>query len=116
MQEPTTCWLVAISGAVAKEAEIRDADDKLITTGTLATGYEVKNNGRTYTVVKLGDVNGDGKLTPADSTAVLRYYVGLDKLSNAKKSAADTNRDGKYTPADSTVILRTYVGLQNIDL
>ena len=63
-----------------------------------------------------GDVNGDGKMTPADSTVVLRSYVGLDKITDCEKSAADTNGDGKVTPADSTVILRAYVGLQNIEI
>ena len=93
-----------------------DTNNKPIEKGNLATGYKVKNNNRTYTVIKLGDVNGDGKVTPADSTAVLRCYVGLDKITSAEKSAADTNRDGKVAPADSTVILRKYVGLQNIEL
>ena len=79
-------------------------------------GYTIKYKGTSYTVVKQGDVNGDGKLTPADSTVVLRAYVGLDSISNAEKSAADTNKDGKLTPADSTVILRTYVGLENLEI
>ena len=27
------------------------------------------------------DTNGDGKITPADSTYILRAYVGLEKIS-----------------------------------
>lgn len=101
---------------VASDAVIKDSSGKEVTSGNIGTGYTIKYNGQTYTVVKKGDTNGDGKLTPADSTVVLRAYVGTSKLSTAAKSAADTNGDGKLTPADSTVILRTYVGLTNIKI
>ena len=100
----------------ASDATIKNTSGKTVTSGNIGTGYTVKYKGITYTVVKLGDVNGDGKMTPADSTVVLRTYVGLDGISSSKKSAADANGDGKLTPADSTVILRAYVGLENIEI
>ena len=64
----------------------------------------------------IGDSNCDGKVTPADSTIILRAYVGLVNLSGEATVAADTNNDGKVTPADSTTILRAYVGLNNISI
>ena len=100
----------------ASDAIIKNSSGKEVTSGNIATGYTIKYNGTTYTVVKLGDTNGDGKMTPADSTVILRAYVGLEGVSNAAKSAADTNGDGKMTPADSTVILRAYVGLGNVEI
>ena len=100
----------------ASDATIKNTSGKTVTSGNIGTGYTVKYKGITYNVVKLGDVNGDGKMTPADSTVVLRTYVGLDGISSSKKSAADANGDGKLTPADSTVILRAYVGLENIEI
>lgn len=100
----------------ASDAIITNASGKELNSGNIATGYKIKYNGTTYTVVKLGDTNGDGKMTPADSTVILRAYVGLEGISNAEKSAADTNGDGKLTPADSTVILRAYVGIGNIEV
>ena len=100
----------------ASSATIKNANGSMVTSGNIGTGYTVKYNGANYTVVKLGDVNGDGKMTPADSTVILRNYVGLEGISSSEKSAADTNGDGKLTPADSTVILRAYVGLENIEI
>ena len=100
-----------LSGAVVK-----DAKGKKVTSGNIGTGYTIEYDGEKYTVVKLGDTNGDGKMTPADSTVILRKYVGLQDISSAENSAADTNGDGKVTPADSTTILRAYVGLQNIEI
>lgn len=100
-----------LSGAVVK-----DSKGKKVTSGNIGTGYTIEYDGEKYTVVKLGDTNGDGKMTPADSTVILRKYVGLQDISSAENSAADTNGDGKVTPADSTTILRAYVGLQNIEI
>ena len=55
-------------------------------------------------------------MTPADSTAILRGYVGLSGMTSAGKEAADADGDGKMTPADSTRILRAYVGLEKISI
>ena len=100
----------------ASGAVIKNASGKIVTSGNVGTGYKITYNGKTFTVVKLGDTNGDGKMTPADSTVILRNYVGLDSVSSAEKKAADTNGDGKVTPADSTVVLRAYVGLEDIEV
>lgn len=87
-----------------------------IKTGNVGTGYIVSIDEKEYVIVVKGDTNCDGKITPADSTAILKEYVGISKLSDAAKLAADTNKDGKITPADSTLILRAYVGLNNISI
>ncbi len=101
---------------VASDVVIKNIAGKEITSGNIGTSYTIKVDGQTYTVIKKGDTNGDGKMTPADSTIVLKGYVGSAKLSNAAKLAADTNGDGKMTPADSTAILKSYVGLTNINI
>lgn len=92
---------------------IKKADGDLI-----GTGFKVKDKtaNKEYTAIVLGDVNGDGKITPADSTVILRAYTGLSQLSDNAKLAGDVNRDGKITPADSTVVLRAYVGLTTVKL
>lgn len=95
---------------------IKNSSGTIITTGNIGTDYTVTINDKTYVVIKLGDVNGDGRVTPADSTVILRTYVGLNKLSDTRKIAADTNHDGKVIPADSTIVLRAYVKLQEIKL
>lgn len=56
----------------------------------------------------LGDVNGDGVITPNDAQMALQYYVEvLDSLPNI--DAADFNRDGEITPSDAQAILMAYV-------
>lgn len=98
--------------------EVYSGQTKLQGTSNLATGYILKDisNNKQYIVIVLGDANGDGKLTPADSTVILRAYVGLRQLNVVETLSADVNGDGKTTPADSTVVLRAYVGLTSIKL
>ena len=95
---------------------VKNAEGTEVESGNIGTGYVVTIGENAYTAIKLGDANSDGKVTPADSTVILRAYVGLNNLTDAQKFAVDVNKDGKMTPADSTVILRQYVGLTNIDI
>ena len=95
---------------------VKNASGAAVTTGNVGTSYTITIGDKTYTIVKLGDANGDGKITPADSTVILRAYVGLNTLNENAKLAANVNSDQKITPADSTVILRAYVGLESIKI
>ena len=93
--------------------------------GVIKTGEELAGTGaklkdkttnKEYTIISIGDLNGDGRLTPADSTVALRSYAGLNQVTNEVGLAGDVNKDGRITPADSTVILRAYAGLTNINI
>ena len=114
-QEPTEKFKIEETNIVAIPGiAITDINENA--TGELKTGAKIKVADKEYTVVVKGDTNGDGKMTPTDSTFVLRSYVGTKELSAEEKLAADTNRDGKITPADSTIILKAYIGLQNLEI
>ena len=56
-----------------------------------------------------GDIDFDGKVTPADARKALRAAVGLEKLSEAQKIAGDVDNDGKVTAADARAILNQSV-------
>lgn len=114
--EPQTTVEVIKEKYTDKEISVKNAEGTIVTEGNIATGYHITIEGKNYTIIKMGDINGDGKITPADSTVILRAYVGLSQLSDIAKLASDTNKDGKITPADSTVILRAYVGLTKIEI
>ncbi len=98
--------------------EVTKNGEKKSDTDIIGTGYKLKDtkNNKEYTIIVKGDTNGDGKVTPADSTIALRTYVGLNSISDVEKLAGDLNGDGKITPADSTIVLRAYVGLTDINL
>ena len=69
--------------------------------------------GITYTIVLMGDVDGDGEISAADANA-LRHAAKLDSLEGPYFLAADMNRDGKVLPNDARKILRIEGCLTNL--
>lgn len=63
------------------------------------------------TTVLMGDVNFDGRITPADALKVYKASIGRLELNDLEKSVADMNSDGKLTPSDALKIYK--IGLGN---
>lgn len=84
------------------EAKIKNSKGTEITGKTLiSTGDKIfLEEKEAYTLVKLGDVTGDGKVTSADYVRIKNYLRSKATLTNAEKSAADPTNDGKITSAD----------------
>ncbi len=59
--------------------------------------------------MKLGDVNGDDNVTPADAIMILYCYFGVEQ-TGFNVAAADINGDGNITPADAIEALYIYFG------
>ena len=59
-----------------------------------------------------GDVNGDGRVTPADAIMILYHYFNVNQ-NGFKIQAADLNGDGNITPADAIETLYKYFGNGN---
>lgn len=55
----------------------------------------------------LGDVNGDGKVTPSDAIMTLYHYFNVEQATFNTK-AADVNGDGIISPADAIETLYMY--------
>lgn len=53
---------------------------------------------------KIGDTNGDGKISVTDATQIQKHLAKILKLEGAELEVADTNGDGKVTVADATQI------------
>ena len=71
----------------------------------------MKKTGATYTifinrepVVLWGDVNGDGKITTDDATAVQKYSIDMPVDEIFNKDVADVNADGRVSILDVTCI------------
>lgn len=100
----------------SSDAIIKNASGKTITSGNIGTGYTVKIGGTTYTVVKKGDVNGDGKSTSSDYVKIKNYIMGSNSLSNVAKSGADVNSDGKVNSSDYVKVKNYIMGKGNINI
>ena len=58
----------------------------------------------------LGDVNGDGTISPADAIMILYHYFGVAQ-KGFFKAVADINGDGTISPADAIEALYKYFGV-----
>ena len=59
---------------------------------------------------KPGDVNGDGKLSPADYVMIKNHIMKVKVLNGTQLKAADANVDGKVSPADYVVVKNKIMG------
>lgn len=115
MCEPDTTVSNILSKA--SDAVIKDANGKTVTSGNIGTGYTIKYNGRTYTVVKLGDTTGNGTIDSADLLAVQRHLIGKRKITDKYQlDAADATNNGKVDSADLLAIQRELLGKIKITL
>ena len=85
---------------IAPNTAITDIPKATLIGDVLGTGAKVKIEDKEYTLVVLGDVNGDGKITPADYVRIKNDIMETTPLEGIYKIGADVNRDGKITPAD----------------
>ena len=91
-------------------------EGKEVTEGNIATGYVITIEKETYTVVKLGDVNGDGKVKATDYMTIKNYIMDEFAMSKAQEKAADVNKDGKIKATDYMTIKNHIMEVANIIL
>ena len=83
----------------------------------LATGSTVTIGDKTYTVVKLGDINGDGYIDSGDTFVIKQVIKEVKNLENDNyKKAADVNFDGYIDSGDSFLLKREVMEIQSIYL
>lgn len=114
---------------VIKQYEIKDSNI-IIAPGTnisvipgatnsssiFGTGAKIDFEGKAYNLIMLGDVNGDGNITPSDYVKVKNKIMGSNNMDNIAEMAADANRDGKISPADYVKIKNQIMGASKITL
>ena len=100
----------------ASGATIKNTGGKTVTSGNIGTGYTIKYNGTSYTVVKLGDVDGSGTVTAGDYVKIKNYIMDKGSLNSTAKQGADVNSDGKVTAGDYVQIKNHIMGKGKITL
>ena len=60
-----------------------------------------------------GDINGDGKITITDVSALKVHLVGIREIATEHQTYADINADGKVTVTDLSQLKGKIVGLNN---
>lgn len=101
---------------VSPNAIIKNASGKEVASGNVGTGYTVKVDGRTFTIIKKADVDGDGKMTAADYVKIKNSIMGKGALSANAKLGADVDGDGKVTAGDYVKIKNSIMGKGTISI
>ncbi|MGI6773434.1 MAG: dockerin type I domain-containing protein [Acutalibacteraceae bacterium] len=91
--------------------EAKGFDYGVVISKLSGSGFTVWGKCPFITYLEKYDVDGDGKVTPADARAVLRHSARLIKLTAAEQYSADVNSDGKVDAADARLIMRQSQGL-----
>lgn len=100
---------VANIKAVAKDAIIKKGDTVIADTANVGTGYTLTLKDKTYTIVVLGDVNGDGKASAGDYVLIKNHIMQTNLIKDsANQNAADVNKDGKISAGDY-VLIKNYI-------
>jgi uncharacterized protein YgiM (DUF1202 family) len=104
--------LAKYSSAVIKDKSGKQITDKSVKVGT---GYTITVDGKAYTIIKLGDANGDGKINSADLFNIVKHLKGTT-LNAAFVKASDCNNDGKVNSADLLKIVKCLKSTDSITL
>lgn len=63
---------------------------------------------------KLGDVNGDNKITSMDYVMIKNHILKISLLNGTKAKAADVNKDGRISSMDYVMVKNHILGIQLI--
>lgn len=95
---------------------VKNKDGKQITSGNLGTGYTVTVDDKIYTIVKKGDVNGDGIASVVDAVQMLNTVKGTKKLEGVYKEAALIKNNSSFNVTDVVSLLNYIKGTAKLSL
>lgn len=100
---------VDVTGKNNENQEISDVNS------SIGTGSKVNVGDKEYSIVKYGDIDGNGSIDARDSLRILKYVVGEYNLDEKVYFyAADVSKDNSADARDSLRILKYVVGEYDI--
>ena len=63
-----------------KTIVVKDSSGKVVSSGNVGTGYTITIDNKTYTIVKMGDANGDNKVNSFDYIRIRNYIMGSKSI------------------------------------
>lgn len=88
-----------------KEYVIKNVDKELTEEDNIATGNVLEDDeGKIFTLIVLGDLNQDGKLSLSDISLERKYILKMIDLSEIQKLATDVNFDNNISLTDISIM------------
>ena len=95
---------------------VKKADGTVVESGNLGTGYTITVGDKTYTVVKMGDVDSDGMVSSSDYISIKIYIMQGTGIEGIQTDAADINKDGNISSSDYIDIKNNIMGKEYITI
>ncbi len=99
---------------VAPTTKLADIPKATLTGEIFGTGAKIKLEDKEYTLIMLGDANGDGTIDSADLLKIVKHLKDISKMDIEK--AADANGDGAIDSADLLKIVKYLKGMTTISI
>ena len=109
--EPETPAKYKLDGSfiiVAPGTKIEDIEGATNNSENFVTGSKISLEETEYTLVILGDVNGDGKVKATDYILIKNYIMDGTGLNEYQLKAADVNKDQKVKATDY-ILIKNYI-------
>lgn len=98
-----------------KDGNVLGDNDNVGTGSVVEIGNKDDEDYEEYVIIVLGDINGDGKISPIDLAKLNRHVLGIETITNEYMlKAADINIDGKVSPIDLAKLNRHVLGVELI--
>lgn len=101
---------------VTPDTKVTDIPGAILNGSVFGTGAKVTIEEKEYTVIMLGDANGDGNITPLDYVKIKNNIMNITKLEGIYNIAGDVNRDGNITPLDYVKVKNHIMNISKISL
>ena len=99
-----------------KNIVVKDSSGKVVSSGNVGTGYTITIDNKTYTIVKMGDINGDGVIDAVDLLKLRRVLLGKDKIDGVYKESANTYKDESVDAVDLLKIRKHLLKTDSINI
>lgn len=97
-----------------KSAVVKDTKGNIITSGNIGTGYTASIDGRDFTLIKKGDIDGDADVSIFDLVYMLNYLTGKESITGVNLEAAKLENGAEVTIFDLVYMLNYLQGKSEI--
>ncbi len=99
---PNTTVKSLVAGLGITSYEVTKDGNRIDDSNKIGTGYKLKDtsNNKEYTLVVMGDINGDAEINSGDLLLTKKYLLGTMNSTDIQKQAMNLNKDAEINSGD----------------